>query len=141
MSKKYLLNLFLVVLLFSFCFVNLVQAGEPTPKTLKDAFNTSVDSPLGKAGNAGGYEIRNVNDQAPLVIAQIIRFALSFIGVVFLILMVLGGYLWMTDRGNEEQVRRAKNLITAAVIGLFIVLSAYAITYFVVEKIGNATLQ
>ena len=49
--------------------------------------------------------------------------------------------LWMTARGNESQAEKAKNLITAAIIGLVIVVAAYSITYFLLEKLGSGVLQ
>lgn len=68
-------------------------------------------------------------------IGDIISRILSFVGVIFLILMITGGLIWMTAAGNEERVGKAKKLITSAVIGLIIVFSAYAITYFVTETL------
>ncbi|HOZ53201.1 MAG TPA: hypothetical protein PK142_00805 [bacterium] len=56
---------------------------------------------------------------------------LSFIGVIFMVLIILGGFQWMTARGNEQQVEKAKNLIIQSIIGLIIILSAYAITAFI----------
>ena len=73
-------------------------------------------------------------------IGTIIKAALSFLGVIFLILMIYGGFLWMTAKGNEEEVTKAKNLINAAIIGLIIVVSAYAISYFVIKNLSGAAL-
>jgi len=67
-----------------------------------------------------------------------ISYALGFVGVVFLILMIVGGLMWMTAAGNDERVNKAKSLITNAVIGMVIVFSAYAITYFVTETLLNS---
>lgn len=61
---------------------------------------------------------------------QIIGIILSFVGVVFLILMIYAGILWMTARGNEQQVSKAKDLLINATIGMIIVFSAYALTTF-----------
>lgn len=61
-------------------------------------------------------------------VGVIIGALLSFIGVLFMILIIYGGLLWMTARGNDQQVEKAKKLIIQAIIGLVIVLSAYAIT-------------
>ena len=77
--------------------------------------------------------------QAPVVAGQIINFFIAALGILFLVLMVYGGYLWMNARGNEQQVEKAKSLITQAVLGLIVVLSAYAITYFVVTNLMTAT--
>ena len=91
------------------------------------------------AGQGGaGYE---TSAEPESVISMIIKIALSFLGVIFLVLMIYGGYLWMVARGNEEQVTKAKNLITAAIIGLVIVISAYAISWFVISKLGGAALK
>jgi len=68
---------------------------------------------------------------------QIISVALSFVGVLFFILMIYAGILWMTASGNEEQVKKAKGLLINAVIGIVIVFSAYALTTF----LGTELLQ
>ena len=64
----------------------------------------------------------------PQKIGKVLNIATTFLGVIFLGLMIYAGYLWMLARGNEQEVERAKNIIIAAVIGLVVVLSAYAIT-------------
>ncbi len=75
------------------------------------------------------------------VISIVIKAFLSFLGVLFLILMIYGGFLWMTARGNEAQVTKSKDLMTAAVIGLIIVLLSYAISNFVISSLGKETLS
>lgn len=93
------------------------------------------------AGMEGaGYVTEDVTGPEEMI-AAVIQTALSFLGVVFLLLIIYGGYLWMTARGNETQVEKAKNLLMAAVIGLIIVVSAYAISYFVMQKLGEGTLN
>ena len=76
-------------------------------------------------------------DNIPATIGKVVGAALAFVGVVFLILMIYGGFLWMLARGNETEVTKAKDTIIAAIIGLIIVLSAYAITSY----IGTALQQ
>lgn len=72
-------------------------------------------------------------------IGFLIQAVLSMLGVVFLILMVYAGYLWMTARGEEEQISKAHEIIIAAIIGMIVVVAAYSITTFVVPKILNKT--
>ncbi len=64
-------------------------------------------------------------------VASAISGALSLIAIFFFILMVYGGFLWMTARGNDDQVEKAKNLIKDAIIGMVIVVMAYGITVVV----------
>lgn len=68
-------------------------------------------------------------------VARIIKGILGTVGLLFFVLMVYGGILWMTDRGKEEQIAKAKNTIIAAVIGMAVVTAAYAITNFVASKL------
>jgi len=72
-------------------------------------------------------------------IATIIKTGLGLIGIVFLILMLYAGVMWMTSAGNEERVSTAKKILSSSVIGLVIVLCAYSITIFVVYLVtgGN----
>ncbi len=69
-----------------------------------------------------------------IVIGTIIRAALSLLGGVFIILIVIGGYEWMTAEGNEQKVEKAQNYIRRAIIGLIITLSAWAIWRLLLEK-------
>ncbi len=68
-------------------------------------------------------------------LGSIIGLILSFVGVIFLILMIFAGLTWMTASGNQEKVGKAKDLMINAVIGLIIVMAAYAITAFVGAKL------
>jgi hypothetical protein len=69
----------------------------------------------------------------PLVelISGIINVLLSLLGVVFLILIIYGGYTWMTAMGDETKVKKAKQVITTASIGLVIIILSYGIASFV----------
>ncbi|MBI4812329.1 hypothetical protein HY798_02700 [Candidatus Falkowbacteria bacterium] len=127
------LKIFIIILMsFIFFGVFSVQAAN-----LKDAF--SLDYLNKTAGDGAGY---NTGKTDPTdIISTIIQIALSFLGVIFLVLMIYGGYLWMTASGNEQQVEKAKGMIKNALIGLIIVIAAYAISYFVVSKLGTATLK
>ena len=70
-------------------------------------------------------------------VAAVIKAVLALIGTIFLVLTIYAGILWMTAQGNEEQVTKAVGIIKASVIGLIIVMSAYAITYFVTSKLAG----
>lgn len=70
-----------------------------------------------------------------------LNIVLSLIGILFLILMIYGGMIWMTAQGNEEQVGKARKLIIAAVIGLIIVVAAFAITSFLGDTFGPQTIN
>ena len=107
--------------------------------SLKDAFKSN-GALLDKAAAGSGYDTTSsltINN----AIAKVINLSLSFLGVIFLCLTIYGGFLWMTARGNEQQVEKAKEVIIASIIGLIIVLGAYAISYFVISRFTDKILK
>jgi len=94
---------------------------------------------LEKAGSNTGLVAGGSKDagetQITNTIATGIEILLGFVGVIFLILMVYAGFMWMLARGNEQAIEKAKHLIESAIIGLVIVLAAYGITVFVMERL------
>lgn len=73
------------------------------------------------------------------IAANIIRIALAFLGVIAVILIMYGGFVWMTAAGNQERIERAKKILVSAIIGLIIILSAFAIATFLLNKLLIAT--
>lgn len=136
MIQKIYILIILVFLVF------IVYNNYTSAANLKDAFNDPTPyseegqtrSPLESAGETAGFLARDIDP----VISTVIQATLSLLGVIFIILIIYGGGLWMTAKGNEQQVDKARNLITAAIIGLVIVVAAYAISYFVIKTIGGA---
>jgi uncharacterized membrane protein YjgN (DUF898 family) len=71
--------------------------------------------------------------------AKLINAALGLLGLVAVVIILIGGFKWMTAMGAEDKVKTAKNLIIQGVIGLIIVVCAYAIAQFVITAIQSAT--
>lgn len=73
------------------------------------------------------------------IVASVIRIILGFLGIVAVIIILLGGFKWMTAGGNEDKVAEARKLIVSGVIGLVIILAAFGIAQFVINSLMNAT--
>lgn len=120
-----------------FCFLLLIPIASifagPADTTLQ-GLNTTANQGF---GGQGKIPFRTATPAT--IIGQIIGAVLAFVGILFLVLMIYGGLLWMTARGNQEQVTKAKDLIIASVIGLIIILSAYAITAYVGQALTSAS--
>jgi TRAP-type C4-dicarboxylate transport system permease small subunit len=129
---KYYKLLLVIFFLFSFFSLQKVFA----IPNLKDAY---TDITLDKTADKAGYDVGRITLDP--IIGAIIQATLSLLGIIFIILMIYGGGLWMTAKGNEQQVDKAKGLIIAAIIGLVIVVAAYAISYFVIQTIGKGSLN
>lgn len=73
--------------------------------------------------------------------ARIINVALGFLGIIAVVIVLVGGFKYMISGGNEEKTSEAKNLIVSGIIGLAIILSAWAITSFVIGQLLSATSE
>ena len=90
------------------------------------------------AGSPTGQNIGISNVGAPWgLAARIINVVLSLVGVLFFLLIVYAGFLWMTSAGNSARVDKAKKIFSSAFIGLVIVLMAYYLVDFVFEILTN----
>lgn len=98
---------------------------------------TGADT-MGKfAESAGFYKGEDSQNGALLgtIIAKVITGFLALLGMIFIILMIYAGFNWMTAGGDEQKVTQAKETIQKAIIGLVIIISAYAITAFVFKAL------
>lgn len=91
---------------------------------------------IDKVGIAADIDTNTTLEQR---IGQLINVVLGFLGIIFLVLVIYAGFLWMTAAGNTDRVGKAKSIMIQAVIGLIILLAAYAITQFVVTNLGTGT--
>ncbi len=134
MNMKILDIKYLILLLFVLCslFFVVVPVFSATPPAAPSFQNAAGEATTAATG-AG------VSTAAPeSYVANIVNVALSLVGVIFLILMVYGGYLWMIAKGDEQEVTKAKGVITMAVIGMAVVIMAYAFSKFVVDRLIGA---
>ena len=65
-------------------------------------------------GEAIGLGTRSLQE----TIASIIRVLLSLLGIVAVVIVLAGGFKWMTAGGSDEKVKEAKKMITQGIIGL-----------------------
>ncbi len=89
-----------------------------------------------QVGGAAG--IQN-NRELPEIVGSIINIILGFLGIVLLLLILYAGFLWMTAGGNTEQIEKARAFISNSIIGLIIVVAAFAISNFVLSSLVNVT--
>lgn len=94
-----------------------------------------VSSPSDNIGGSVGLGTANLKT----VIVNVISLALSFVGLVSVVMIILGGFQWMVSAGNEERIARAKKTISGAIVGIIIVLLAWAIVTFVAGTTKNVT--
>ena len=88
---------------------------------------------LEDTGKTAQYDTDNTSVYS--TISTIISVVLSMAGLVFLAIMFYAGLRWMTARGNEEFVTKAKDAMFAAILGFILVILSYAISAFVFSRL------
>lgn len=127
LNKKILFIFIFFSLLFAQ--VNFVFAGPTVP----------FEKGLQQTGTNAGYDLVAVDKekaQGKITswISKVIEIVLSFLGVIFLALTIYAGFTWMTARGDAAKVTKAKDTLTSSIIGLIVVVAAYAISIFVISS-------
>ncbi|TSC56646.1 MAG: Uncharacterized protein G01um101418_270 [Parcubacteria group bacterium Gr01-1014_18] len=89
--------------------------------------------PLEASGLATDSDIR-------IVIANVIRIILGFLGTLALAIALYGGFTYMTAAGDAEKVDRAKKILKNALIGLAIILSAFGLVSFLIRALSGASI-
>ena len=74
-------------------------------------------------------------DKPNILVGNIINFILGFVGTIALVLFIYGGFTWMLSAGSPDKVKKGKNIIVWAVIGLFVVFTAYILVRFVIQGV------
>lgn len=83
-----------------------------------------------------------LTEQDPrVIVARVIRVLLGFLGIIATVIILLGGFKWMTAAGNEDKVSEARKLMLAGVIGLIIIMASFAIANFVVTNLFDAMAE
>jgi cytochrome bd-type quinol oxidase subunit 2 len=123
--KNFSISLIIFSLFFSVIFLKQVKANTAST-TMQRLENVGTEE--------GPYTVADGTTFSKIA-GSVVNVFLSLLGIIFIILIILAGYNWMTAGGNQEKIEKAKSQIKAAAIGLIIVLGAYAIWGFIFSKI------
>lgn len=72
------------------------------------------------------------------IVLTIINFFLGFLGLLAVIMVIYGGFLYVSSAGNEENVNKAKKILLYAVLGIVIIIVSFAL---VNTLLGAATTE
>jgi cytochrome bd-type quinol oxidase subunit 2 len=92
----------------------------------------TIDTGIGSTFGIGSTDLRST-------VINIVNYVLGLLGLIAVIIIIYAGVIWLTASGNEERVDKAKKILSAAVVGLIVVLLAWAIVIFVVGTTTNVT--
>jgi hypothetical protein len=87
------------------------------------------------AANVGTVAGVKGSSDLPTIVGNVINILLGFLGILFLVLLLWAGFEWMTAGGDEKKVETATKRIRNAVIGLVVIVAAFAISNFVLTSL------
>ncbi|MCD4693874.1 pilin [bacterium] len=71
------------------------------------------------------------------IMTNLLNLAMTFLAIIAVIVILIGGFKWMTAAGSEDKVSEAKKIVVGGVIGLVIILAAWAIASFVLNTVAE----
>lgn len=121
-------------LLSSLSLLSLISLFLPSLALAQTDTSTQSNAAITELGKVAGTGYNTSVRLAPLI-GTVIRTALSLLGAIFIIVLIVAGFRWMTASGNEDKVTKAQNAIKRGLIGLVIVVAAWAIWTFLLTKL------
>ena len=132
--KKRLFTILIALLLFPV--VSYAQVPDECTSIVPNNFKNILD----RAACSGGISsAKATGTEASVlqIVSDVLQIVYGFLGVLFALLIVYAGFLYLTARGNTEQVERAQSYIRNAVIGIIILFTAFVITREIVSLLGT----
>ena len=122
----------LFLLLFFLLVILPAQAQDTSVDTalenLEDTAQINAELKTGYIENAAG---------APTtfeIVGGLISLGLGILGIIFFILIIYGGIIWLTAGGNQESAGRAVKILQQSSIGVIIVITAYILTNVIIFR-------
>ncbi|MFA6215829.1 MAG: hypothetical protein WC768_04650 [Patescibacteria group bacterium] len=89
--------------------------------------------------SADGAGLSTNTTDLPKILGSAINYLFGIIGVIFLTIILVGGYQWMTAGGSEEKVGKAKGFIVNGINGMIVIFLAYALVYTILFALKGST--
>jgi hypothetical protein len=123
----------IIFIFLSLIFLTLpAQAALLNENKASEVFIENVDL-VKEQGGDSNYANRSVEE----IVGIVIRATMTFLGAIFITLMIIAGINWMRAEGNEEAIQKSKKTITNLMIGLVLAIAAYALSYFITNILKN----
>lgn len=124
--KKLFIVLFFSLILIPFCGALAIGNDSTTGAA------TPIDggSPV-EIGNPLGDNIKTPQQ----LIGRIINTALGLVGSLALLMFIYGGFMWMTAAGNDDRIKKGKETLTWATLGLIVIFSSYALVSYLIKNV------
>lgn len=117
-KKKTIFGLFTVLSFFIFFLAGYAFAAEPATKV-------QLPNPLGET-------------DIPTIIGRAIQGLTGISGSIALLVFIYGGFLWLTSGGNSEKIKKGKDIMVWAVLGMVVMFGSFIIVRYVLQAVTGA---
>lgn len=124
-NKKTIMSLLLMVMIF-FTIIFFANTSMADSLNFDDGKTLQTTTKLGN------------NDPANITYS-IVNWALIFLGLATVIMIIIAGFMWLFAAGNEEQVKKAQAILKGAIIGLLVIMASYGAANYIFTKIVEIT--
>ncbi len=101
---------------------------------LANNYDSGYVDALGKSAGLNTTNTTTIEE----TVAFFITILLGFVGIILLVITIKAGALWMTAQGDKKIIDNSKKTIIGSAIGLFLILSSYSLSEFVIQSINQA---
>lgn len=100
--------------------------------------------PILVLADTGDYGLSSISglptDEPGAYANKIIQYAVGLVGIILVVFLIYGGFLYLTSGGKEQQAGKAKTVITYAIFGTVVLFAAYIIAKYVIDAVtGGST--
>jgi cytochrome bd-type quinol oxidase subunit 2 len=137
-KKLFTLSMIALAYIFSSLFVTVNLATAAT-MDCSGSLTPKQQLQCGACEAAGDNCPANPQNTVDNTIATVVNVLSYLVGAVAVVMLIIGGFRFVTSNGNAESTKGARNTIIYAIVGLVIVAIAQVIVHFVINTTTNAT--
>ena len=111
---------------------------QDTPNKQSNTISTGNPPQAGGTVNYGYSTVTNPLQtvSVPVVAGRIVNAFLLIVGSIFLIIIIYGGFVWMTAAGNEAKVAKGRKTLSWGVMGIIVIFLAWMLVAFIFETLN-----
>lgn len=106
-------------------------AQDPSVRVLEGLNKTATEGGVSTTAGDGATGLTTV-------IGTAINYAFGAVAIVFITVIMIGGYFWMASGGKEEDISKAKTFILNGIFGLIVIFLSYALVAVVLYNLAKA---
>ncbi|MDX9893605.1 MAG: hypothetical protein RB292_04330 [Patescibacteria group bacterium] len=113
------------------------------PEIAQTSTLQQINAGFAQTGQDAGFAPQNGAPRRTFeeALATYVSGMVTIMSALFMILIIYGGWLWMTAMGKEEQIQKAQKIIIGATIGLVIIISARLVAEIAITYLDKATIN